>query len=571
MKLNMKNRKRILFYVERNLHLPFLEPVHDYIQEHYHEVEASFSAPPYQPAIDGKTGYGIDDETVQRLSEKSRFIHDIVRYKPHITVVADIGAAYGLKDCGSIVNLGHGLTSKGCFYTHRPIVRRENLADLICVPGPLHKKTLEKNVFVPIIPTGFITADRIFDTPDKSRSKFCEQYNIDQNKKIILFAPTFNDELSAIPVVREQIFNIAGSKNHLIIKLHGMTDKKWVDLYKNKADQNPHATYIKEHSLTPCLMAADLLISDVSSAYVEFLLLDKPVILINNPRKKKFIMYDPDDIEYKLRDACTIVENVRDLEREIDRNLLNPEKFSRKRKLYAKAICFGQDGKAAQRAAQAIHNHFSSPFSTRFSILVFWDHTPSASELLNFWERLKYSTKGYQIEVIMAGPKPKTQTLTSFCKHWIECPVPDSRTLDKAVELTENEYIAFIHPGVDLIQGWLKHFFCHFQWNTDIGLVQALTPDNGYNLVLQQFFPEHKNLTFPEISFLFNRFLIGSSIKSDTVDSTSFMIKKTDYDYISPSSKVKKLDERIKDLEQDLKKRKKDILKCIDLFAYPVS
>lgn len=562
---NMKDKK-ILFYIERNLHLPFLEPVHDYFKEHYPDVDVVFSTPPYKPAMNGQTGYGLDEPTLRRLSGKSRIISDISRYMPHITVVADIGAAYGLKDCGSIVNVGHGLTSKGCFYTHRPIVRRENLADLVCVPGPLHKKILEKNVFVPITCTGFITSDKIFDNPENSRSKFCQQHNIDQNKKIILFAPTFNEELSAIPVVKDKIFKIASSENHLIIKLHGMTDKKWVDLYKNKADLNLNATFISDQPLTPCLMAADLLISDVSSSYVEFLLLDRPIILIDNPHKSKFILYDPEDIEYRLSDACTVVDNFQELEKEIFRNLSNPEKLSRKRKNHAKAICYGQDGKAAQRVAHAIHEHFYTYFNTNFTILIFWDHLPTRLELLRFWEKLKESTRKYKIEVIMIGPKPIGCNLNALCKKWIECSAWDSEVLEEAITSSKNEYIAFIRPDINLIHGWLKYFFCHFQWNPHAGLVQAITPDNGYEVVLSKFFPECKKISFSKVSFLFNRYLIGLSVNSPAIDSTCFMLKKSVYTQTDTINRNQDYPDLIMCLEHKVKNKK--ILKCIDTFAY---
>ena len=567
----MKAQKKILFFVERNLHLPFLEPVHDFIQQHYPEVDTCFSAPPYKLAMDGKTGYGIDDGTIKRLSEKSHFIHDIGRYKPDITVVADIGAAYSLEDCGSIVNVGHGLTSKGCFYTTRPTIKRENLADLICVPGKLHEQILLKNVFVPVKVTGFITSDYLYNNRRDLRKEFCRLHGIDENKKIILYAPTYNHELSAIPVLRETIFQIADSRHHIIIKLHGMTDRYWVDILKEKAAVNPDATFVSTGDIAPCLAAADLLISDVSSAYVEYMLLDKPIILVDNPDKTQFIHYDPDDIEYKLSDACTVVNSFEQLQTEVGKNLENPETYSRKRRLYAQAICYGQDGKAAQRAAEAIRNHLNYRFTPGFSILVFWDCCPSRLELMKFWQRLRRSTSGYAIEVIMVGPKPPYKFLTDLCRHWIECPSPGSHEMDKAIALAENEYIVFLRPDINLIQGWPKYLFCHFQWNTNVGLVQAITPDNGYEIALQRFFPESKNLDYPKISFLFNRFLTGLSIQSSSIDSTCFMIKKKSCAHLPPCDGFASIAKRLRELTQDILCRKQNILKCVDTFAYPVT
>ena len=566
----MKVRKKILFYVERNLHLPFLEPVHDFIQQHYPEVDTCFSAPSYEPSMDGKSGYGIDNVTIQRLSEKSHFIHDIDRYKPEITVVADIGAAYKLRDCGSIVNVGHGLTSKGCFFTTRPTIRRENLADLICVPGKLHEQILLKNVFVPVKVTGFITSDYLYSNRRDLRAEFCRLHGIDQNKINILYAPTYNDELSAIPVLRKTIFQLADSRHHLIIKLHGMTDRYWVDMLKAKAAVNPDATFISTGDLAPCLAAADLLISDVSSAYVEFMLLDKPIILVDNPRKSE-IVHNLEDIEYKLRDACTVVNNLEQLKTEVNKNLSSPDIHSAKRRFYSQQICFRQDGKAVKRTGEAIYNHLNDNFPTPFSILIFWEYPPSRIELIKLYSRMKSTTQGLSVEMIMVGPKPDDYDPGIFCKEWIDCQSPDSLSLDKAVYMAGNNYIAFIKPDLHFIQGWLKHLYLHFKWNKNAGLVQALTLDNGYKFVLSNFFPEFTPPSLAETSFLFNRFLIGSSVRSEVIDSPCFMVKKSSYQPTKYNEIPQSFNDRLKTLAEDLKNKNQLILTCHDTFVYPLT
>ncbi len=565
----MKSQKRILFYIDRNLHLPFLEPVHDCFQKHYPDVSLAFSAPEYQPSINDMAGHGIDADTAVRLSKKSCFVRNISDFEPQITVVADIGATYRLNDCGYIVNTGHGLTSKGCFYTARPIIRRENMADLICVPGSLHKKILAENVFVPTEITGFITADEIFNAPDGARSEFCKKYGIDESKNIVLFAPTFNDELSAIPMVKERIFELADSENHLVIKLHGMTDEKWIRMYTMHAENNPNATLVQDQALAPCLKVADLLISDVSSAYVEFLLLDRPIIMMDNPRKEEFIYYDPQDIEYRLRDACLVVNSFEQLQSSFSDALCNPDALSEKRKDYAEQICHGRDGKAALRTARAIYNLFDNKFSTPFSVLVFWDHLPTRMELLRFWDNFRYSTKGFQTEVIMAGPKPEADKLADMCQHWIVCELPDSEALDTAVSKTSHDYLAIVEPDIQLVPGWLKYLYCHFKWNNDAGIVQTLTPDNGYELVINQFFSEFTISSFTNVSFLCSRCLIGSSINANRIDSSCFMFKKGYYNPANHSNDKFSLKTTIDNLGKNITIQGYSILKCLDLFVYP--
>ena len=61
---------------------------------------------------------------------------------------------------------------------------------------------------------------------------------------------------------------------------------------------NPNIFYLEDADYSGMMHAADLMISDVSSIFIEFLLLDKPVILFDNPRLKEFPLYRAEDIEY---------------------------------------------------------------------------------------------------------------------------------------------------------------------------------------------------------------------------------------------------------------------------------
>lgn len=564
------SQTRILFFVERNLHLPYLEPVHDYFQANYPNLNLAFSAPGYRASTRNLPGCGLDVSTIQRLAGKSRFIDTPAEFSPDATLVSDINAAMYLRGCGRIINVGHGMISKGCFYTFRPIVRRENLADLICVPGPIHKKRLRKNVFIPIETTGFIKSDKLFGPNVLNRNQFCQKYNIDPQKKLILFAPTYNPELSAIPVVRERIFELAGNDNHLIIKLHGMTDENWTNYYRTEANQNPCSTFIEDQDLTPCLKASDLLISDVSSAFVEFMLLDKPIILVDNPFRKNFIHYDPEDIEYEARKACIVVKDFQSLKNSIHKELKSPARLSKLRKKFSEDLCSGRDGNSVKRTAQAVLKSLKSPFPVKFSVLVLWDHMPEKKELLLFWENFSASTQGFDLEVIMAGPKPEIPSLTRLATKWIECEHPDAKMFNSAVDEAEHEHVAVIKPSIVLPPGWLKFLYNHFIWNNKVGIVQAMHPQNGYQAVMDNFFAEKKHLPYPETSLMLNRLLIGSSILNKKLDSPCLMFSKKNFSSanssIEENSSIKVY---LENLSKTQRKSGMVQLLALDVFVYP--
>lgn len=564
------NTRRILFYVERNLHLPFLEPVHDYLAARHPELDLAFTSPPYRPSTMGRVGYGIDPDTVRRLSAKAAYVLGIEDFQPDITVVSDIGAAYWLQECGSIVNICHNLTSKGCFFTSRPIIRRENLADLICVPGALHQQALQENVFVPIVPTGFITADSLFDPTAHPREMFCERCGIDPRSKIILFAPTFNDELSAMPLVRERIFELATPGTHLVIKLHGMTDEHWVRMYRHGAEGNPHATYIHDLGVTSCLKAADVLVSDISSVYVEYLLLDRPILLLDNPRKVEFQHYDPDDIEYRLRDACVVVQGFEELRIKLGQALQGMDELSAKRREYARQVCHGRDGKAAARVGQAIVNHLDHVFSQGFSVVVFWDHPPEQRELLAFWERLGTSTKGYALEVIMIGPRPRTTRLANLAARWIECRRPHGEILDLAVQEARHDHVALLDPRARCLRGWLKHLYCHLRWNEDAAMAQAITPGPGYDAVMDKFFPQQKQSSVEDMMFMFNRFLAGYGIRANALDPTCCLFQKEKLTALMQPATGRNLSlaAKLEEMGRSVRRGGQAILTCLDVLAY---
>ncbi|MCX8043713.1 MAG: CDP-glycerol glycerophosphotransferase family protein, partial [Desulfobacterota bacterium] len=296
-----RHRPRILFYAERNLHLPFLEPLHDYIAEHY-DADLAFSAPPYRISQGGMTGCGLSKDDIQRLRAKSVFYENPLAFQADIAVVAD-ACFYHVRHCKKIVNVGHGLICKGWFYTDDPVVRRENRADLICVPGQWHKEILEKNVSTPLVVTGFIKSDALFHCTQYDVKRFKEKYGIDEYTKTILFAPTFNEELSALPYVYDRIHELCDQHTVILIKLHGMTDKAWVDRYRSIATTTAGIKLIDDVHIACAMRCADVMVSDVSSIAAEFMLLDKPVVFFNNPRQKEYCRYRPGDIEYVIRDA----------------------------------------------------------------------------------------------------------------------------------------------------------------------------------------------------------------------------------------------------------------------------
>jgi CDP-glycerol glycerophosphotransferase (TagB/SpsB family) len=125
-------------------------------------------------------------------------------------------------------------------------------------------------------------------------------------------------------------------------------------MYKNLVQKDQRVIFADEHDITPFLALCDIMISDVSSAMMEFAALDKPLILFNNPNWKSYQNYNPNDIEFKWRDIGLQVTSLEEMKNAVIRSLENPKEFSDKRKLYTDQLFANKYGdEAAERIIEA--------------------------------------------------------------------------------------------------------------------------------------------------------------------------------------------------------------------------
>lgn len=348
----------ILFIAQRNLHVPHLLPINDWLSHSSGvEVTISWTSPNYVPSIRNNPGAGLDNETRRELKERGvNWIppYRIASMKPELAVVADAFVIPELKSRGvRFVNVNHGLISKGWFYTNSPRVRRESDFDLICVPGRYHRNMLKKYLDTEILASGVVKLDRVFNGELK-RDQILEKWGIDPAKKVVLFAPTYNPELSGVPIVTDDVRRWATEGLEVIIKLHGMSPPEWVDLYKYISLVEPNIHLIDELDITPSLVAANVVVSDVSSAFIEAVALNRPVVLINNPGRIRYPMFDPRDIEYLYRDVGEEVEKREDVLPAILREIEKPEHRFLQRTNAAGDLAGPVDGRASERIGKAI-------------------------------------------------------------------------------------------------------------------------------------------------------------------------------------------------------------------------
>lgn len=195
-----------------------------------------------------------------------------------------------------------------------------------------------------------------------------------RGKKILFYMPTFRKTIFGDANGRRDLHNLFGFENfnylgfdrflaehglHLIVKLHPLEESLVVNDIVEKKLQN--ITVLTEERLQAenlefyeTLNAADLLITDYSSVYFDYLLLDRPII------------YVPVDLEEYIEtrglllepyDAWTPGPKCLDqtrLEQEIIRNLTHPETHSQERKALCRIVHRYQDGNSSFRVWKLI-------------------------------------------------------------------------------------------------------------------------------------------------------------------------------------------------------------------------
>ncbi|MGM0608874.1 MAG: CDP-glycerol glycerophosphotransferase family protein [Candidatus Muiribacteriota bacterium] len=250
--------------------------------------------------------------------------------------------------------LGHGVGPKMSYYTksktHMKVrfVEGKRRLDLL-------KKMYPNGNFVQ---TGFAKLDPLFN--NKIKPFDIETAGLDPKKKTLLYAPTFYP--SSLDCFSDE-WPKDFSEYNLIVKPHffSLSKRKYKSqrkkLKKWSKSSNVYIAKMSEHSLLPFMAAADLLISEASSALFEFAALDKPIVWCDffklrwtyrGPLKFRFIKRMDQDIQ-NFADLGAHSSRYRELKKVVEQQLLNPDDFFYNRKEYTKQLVGPTDGKAAKR------------------------------------------------------------------------------------------------------------------------------------------------------------------------------------------------------------------------------
>lgn len=248
---------RFLLYVEQNYSFAILRPFYNYAKQLGHDVKWLL--------------VGEDASEHLLLEQEQRVsLTEAVTFNPSAVLVpGDRVPAFipGLK-----VQVFHGLneSKRGNLYPER------GLFDLYCTEGHERSNSLEplakQRGYFQVKETGWLKLDSLlnYQTSDKHFER-----------PQILFASTFSPSLSCAELVYEELKRLSKlSQWQWLVTLHPKMKQETREKYQ--ALEGGNLLFFDNDRVIEMQHRADVMVCDNSSIFQEFLLLNKPVVTVNN-------------------------------------------------------------------------------------------------------------------------------------------------------------------------------------------------------------------------------------------------------------------------------------------------
>jgi hypothetical protein len=322
---------RVAFFAHYAFHEPILRPVHDAVASH----------------------------ATCLLTRDRRAVR---RFQPHVVVMAGNAHLeyFRFHLPGTVtVKVRHGMISKLNLrrLPPRPSARA---FDFVCIGDA---SSLDNHARAGVTPrafwlTGYPQLDPLFRRDPPAVLPF------DRTKPTVLYAPTWNLGLTSATMFGSRLVELIRAhapQVNLVIKPHpviGEWRPRWMARWRCLADREPGVYLVTNthDDATPYMLAADLLVSDASSVVFEFLALNRPIVLVTNPRHRADPAYDPDSIIWRWRDVGEEVHDIANVTSAVAGALRDPTRHGERRADYAQQL-FGPrtDGKSYERIAAHVY------------------------------------------------------------------------------------------------------------------------------------------------------------------------------------------------------------------------
>ncbi|ALM89284.1 glycerol phospho transferase [Alteromonas stellipolaris LMG 21856] len=307
-----------LLYVEQNYSFDILRPIQNEAKKHGHQVKWL--------VVGNDASKHFLHENEQALAS----IEQAISFKPDAVFVPGDRVPNFIP--GIKVQVFHGLneSKRGNVYPER------GLFDLYCTEGPERTGTLTRSNkgHYNVVETGWVKLDSLFQY--QSTEHF--------DKPQVLFGSTFSASLSCAELVYEEVKRLSQNGSwQWLVTLHPKMAVSTVEKYKALESEN--LMFFENNQVIEALHRADVMICDNSSIFQEFLLLNKPVVTVNNR--------DPLDCFINITESNA-------LEGAVKQALSPSPELIDSIKKYGPSITPYLDGKSSQRVVKAVEEMVGS-------------------------------------------------------------------------------------------------------------------------------------------------------------------------------------------------------------------
>ncbi|HIH61166.1 MAG TPA: CDP-glycerol glycerophosphotransferase family protein [Methanobacteriales archaeon] len=211
--------------------------------------------------------------------------------------------------------------------------------------------------------TGQPRNDKLFKNSNKDLERLLN-INLNDYKKVILFLPTFrrsqkriNGELISynfnFPDFNREVFSQFLRSNQILLlaKFHPFEESIAKPYFKKMNNTILITSEMLQKNfmdLYDILSCADVLVTDYSSVYFDFLFLDRPIIFIvpdlDEYRKKRGFALEP----YEFWAPSPKVKNFDEFLKELEKSIKNPEYYQKERRTINDLVNYYKDGNSAK-------------------------------------------------------------------------------------------------------------------------------------------------------------------------------------------------------------------------------
>ena len=197
------------------------------------------------------------------------------------------------------------------------------------------------------------------------RDPLLEEFGLDPARRTVLYAPTWSPASSLNHLGVALIERLVQLPINVIVKLHDRS-RDLRERYSGGVDwmarlapilDRPNALLATNANITPCLVAADVMVTDHSSCGFEYLLLDRPLVRIDMPDLITLANVHPDYVDLLASAAHNVSgsDGANAVVAAISRALSHPGELSASRRAVA-ADLFYRPGTASARCAAAVYD-----------------------------------------------------------------------------------------------------------------------------------------------------------------------------------------------------------------------